>query len=357
MMMDYDVESTTSSESDFLSPPVRHKVPGREEKLPMSHDNSWLGARLSPIAFDDNDDDERVIRPYREALSESVLTERSALLAKVKPKDRSKIHPLWDDGNSFLVQSMQARDKAQGYFNWGNVVWVISGMHLLAIFIHDMYLWYLSIRQGYEVDVERWSIPWLSPSKIVLTRFGGFVPYRVLVYGEWWRLFSSVFISTSVTEWLLVVGSWQTLKAGGARPTRKWCYLYILSVFTGQLWTMAFDITGVAGGAAWGTSGVICAAGGAKPRQRFVLFMLAIAMILLSLVEPTNSVMGTIGSSFFGWSFFGLGWSRVVSKFDKDTVKPKGAARLLSFMALVKLWVIPLMFVAFRDPSIAVMML
>ena len=245
---------------------------------------------------------------------------------------------------------MYTEDQTRGLFHWGTVVWVLSGAHLLSMAIHDFYFWYLSYRQGIEIDVERWSLPWLSPSTVVLQRFGAFLPYRAIVYGQWWRMLTSVFMSTSVMEWLLVIWSWRALRWGGARPTRKWCYVYLLSVFTGQIWMMAFDLSGVAGAAAWGSSGVICAAGGAKPRQRFLLFMTAIAMVVVSLLEPTNSVMGTIGGSFFGWAYYGLGWSRVVSKMDKGTVKPKGMTRLLSGLALLKLWVVPLLFVAFREP-------
>jgi hypothetical protein len=342
-----DDSSIASSDSGYMSPfaPFRNtQVYGKSERLPADHDTSWIGARLSPIAFDEDDEDK--IAPYKQVL----VNERSALLGNIKPGDRSKIHPLWDDGNPLLLQSMYTEDQTRGLFHWGTVVWVLSGAHLLSMAIHDFYFWYLSYRQGIEIDVERWSLPWLSPSTVVLQRFGAFLPYRAIVYGQWWRMLTSVFMSTSVMEWLLVIWSWRALRWGGARPTRKWCYVYLLSVFTGQIWMMAFDLSGVAGAAAWGSSGVICAAGGAKPRQRFLLFMTAIAMVVVSLLEPTNSVMGTIGGSFFGWAYYGLGWSRVVSKMDKGTVKPKGMTRLLSGLALLKLWVVPLLFVAFREP-------
>lgn len=355
---DDDVLSTVSSESDFMSPfvPFREtQVTNRSEKLPVNHDTSWIGARLSPIAFDDDDDhdDDQIIAPYKQALifNDSMMNERSTLLSHIKPTDRSKIHPMWDEESPLVAQqhSLYAENKRTGAY-WGTIVWALSGIHLLAMGIHDVYLTYISYRQGIEVDIERWSLPWLSPSRIVLQRFGALVPYKALVDNQWWRMVSSIFMATSVAEWLLVFLSWRALRKGGARPTKVWSVLFLLSVFTGQLWMMAFDQFGVGGGAAWGTSGVMCAAGGAKPQQRFLLFMAAIGMVVLSLLEPNNSVVGTIGASFFGWSFYGLGWSRVVSKQDKGTVKPKGMIRLLSGLALLKLWVLPMLFVAFKDP-------
>ena len=349
--MDADAYSTSSGESDFNAHSVRyHNTPStrRNERLPISNDTSWIGARLSPIAFDE--DDEAKLAPYKQALNESIANERSALLRPVKRSDRSKIHPMWDDGDPLLLQTMISENQTRGLIHWGTVVGVLSGLQLLAVAMHDSYLYYLSYRLGYEVDVERWSLPWLSPSNAVLQRFGAFMPYQMLEYGQWWRMLTSAFMSTSVMEWLLVIWSWRALLWGGAKPTRKWCYVYLLAAFTGQIWMMAFDLSGVAGAATWGSSGVICAAGGAKPRQRFLLFMTAIAIVILAFLEPTNSVVGAIGGSFFGWTFYGLGWSRVVSKMDKGAVKPKGMLRLLSGLALLKLWVVPLLFVAYRAP-------
>jgi hypothetical protein len=351
--MDADYDSTSSDGSDFHTSfdPYRRSrdIIGRSDRLPVSHDTSWIGARVSPIAFDE--EDEEKLAPYKQALNDSMANERSALLGIIKRGDRSKIHPMWDDGNPLLFQTTDTDDRLRGFYHWGNVVLVISGSHLLAMAIHDFYVAYLSYRLGYDVDVERWSLPWLYPSTASLQRFGAFMPYQALEHAQWWRMLTSTFMSTSVAQWLLVLWSWRALQWGGARPTRKWCYLYLLAVFTGQIWMMAFDFYGIAGAATWGSSGVICAAGGARPKQRFMLFITAIVIIILSLVEPTNSVVGTIGGSFFGWTFYGLGWSSVVSKMDKGTVKPKGMLRLLSGLALLKLWVVPVLFVAFRAPQ------
>lgn len=119
---------------------------------------------------------------------------------------------------------------------------------------------------------------------------------------------------------------------------------------------MAFDSSGqTGGGAVWGTCGVICAVGGAKPGLRFILFLTAIVSVFVSLLAPTNSVMGAISGSFFGWSFYGLGWSPVVSKNDKDAVKPTRLTQAISCFVLIKLWAMPIIFMAFRDPVITLM--
>ena len=107
----------------------------------------------------------------------------------------------------------------------------------------------------------------------------------------------------------------------------RWPVIYILSAMTGQLWMMAFyqyydnysntidgtvddessniGITNniISGCTSWGTAGVLCATGMQYPERRFELFILAIIIILLNLFQPTSSVYGAIGATFFGWSF------------------------------------------------------
>jgi hypothetical protein len=69
---------------------------------------------------------------------------------------------------------------------------------------------------------------------------------------------------------------------------------------------------GVSGCSGWGTAGVLCAMGVLSPDRRFGLFVLAIAMVLVGLVDAwsyssaTGSVFGVIGASFFGWSWCGM---------------------------------------------------
>ena len=95
--------------------------------------------------------------------------------------------------------------------------------------------------------------------------------------------------------------------------------IYIVSVLTGQLWMMAFDVndptsamdhtsyllSSSSGGAAWGTCGCCTAMGIAQPPKRFLLFLTAIILVLLQWSQPyTSCYWGAIGASFFGWALY-----------------------------------------------------
>jgi hypothetical protein len=106
----------------------------------------------------------------------------------------------------------------------------------------------------------------------------------------------------------------------------SWPVVYIVSTLTGQLWMTAFEyrdnnaleeynaggstsgMATISGCTSWGTAGVLCAKGMQHPDKRFELFCLAIALVLLNLLQSTASVFGAIGSAFFGWTFAGM-WS------------------------------------------------
>jgi hypothetical protein len=99
-------------------------------------------------------------------------------------------------------------------------------------------------------------------------------------------------------------------------PWYEFVTVYVGSALTGQLWMWTYDTTenAVAGCVAWGTCGVLCAIGMAKPHYRFEAFVLASLLLLLSLFQrPYDSVLGTTGSAFFGWS---LGAAGLVNKIE-----------------------------------------
>ena len=52
---------------------------------------------------------------------------------------------------------------------------------------------------------------------------------------------------------------------------------------------------GVSGCASWGTCGVLCAIGVSQPHRRFILFLTAIALVLLDLAQPYSSAFGALG--------------------------------------------------------------
>ena len=109
----------------------------------------------------------------------------------------------------------------------------------------------------------------------------------------------------------------------------------------------AFDrFESVSGTASWGTSGILCAMGMARPDRRFVLFLSVILSVIASVIQPTSSVYGEIGGSFFGWAFnsVGLALSRVPEPKKDDDGKEK-ELNLFAALVLVGLWVLPIAYV------------
>lgn len=222
-----DENSANSIESDLFSRYDNfEKAEGIVDsfQLPINHDSSWIGARLSPIAFHDGNEERKTAKDRR-TIDYSSATERSSLLGKKSNPDR--LH-LWNDLNTSMQQSVRSSGIVN-VFQFINLVWLAAGFELLCMAMHDLYLFYLSYRQGSEIDVEKWTLPWISPSPITLQRFGAFIPYRVIVEYQLWRFLTSTLISTSFVEWILVLWSWKALH-WKARPTKVWSHIYILSV-------------------------------------------------------------------------------------------------------------------------------
>lgn len=284
----------------------------------------------------------------------------------------SMIHPLW---RSPRLQP-QENDSSTGkyFFFWGrrnaaatataygtassnvltlgNFLVTVSGLNLFAMGIYDVYEWYLlhSLDDGGDDDdvpSSAWSLPWLVPPRDTLLLFGALSPDRNSIgEGGGWRtnnyatyytgIFSSLLVSTSVVEWLLIAGAWRVLylsslskqkrNRGNSSAAREaaqaeaavvqppaWYELgviYLASAFTGQLWMWTYDTTEnlLLGCVAWGTCGVLTAAGMARPLHRFELFGVATMLLLLSLfLRPYASVFGSTGSAFFGWALGACG--------------------------------------------------
>ena len=359
-MMDYD-DSSASTASDFMSPfaALRATFPTKSPKvqsetLPARQDASLLDAGMSPIpaAFDDDDDgdqaDEEAIAPYRKALHESIdssfSNERTALLGHRK---RSKAHPSWDaEDVSQVTASTHATKASTPTCSWNVILYVLSGMQLACMALHDLYFWYLSYRLGLESSKSySWRLPWLTPSDGTLTRFGALIPWKV-IHGQAWRMVTSTFLSTSVVEYALICWAWHILRVGGSRPTLRWVPLYLMSAVTGQLWTIAWDPSSISGGSSWGTCGVLCAAGAAKARQRFLLFFVSIALTAVTSIDATGSSVGSIGSFAFGWAFYGVGQVLILRRDGETSSAPKGWIRMLSAIVLVSLWLVPLLWIS-----------
>jgi hypothetical protein len=375
MTMANDDSSVSSDDDDFMSPfaSLRATFPTpkcESETLVASKDSSFIGARMSPVVFDDDDDrneDRAFIAPFHRALHEppihsSFSNERTSLLGR-----RSVSRPtrtLVDEENVDNRQGQGTNDDTVSHnssckkpptrrWSWGMALCAISGIHLAFMALHDLYVWYLSYRLGNnrQEDVA-WRLPLLSPSTSTLVRFGALVPQKVL-HGQAWRMITSVCMSTSLVEYVVICGAWYALRFGGSSHSRHYTSswgLYLLSTVTGQLWTIAWDQSSISGGALWGTCGVLSAAGVATPRQRFQLLFISLSLFMTSMADmATNSFLGVLGSSTFGVASFGASADRVG---NEKVVVLKKPVRMLSWIVLVSLWLIPLLWIAIVDMEV-----
>lgn len=360
--MDDDGES--SSDDEFMSPfaSLRATFPTpkcESETLTARNDSSFIGARVSPVAFDDDDErneDRNVIAPFRKALNESIdsssfYNERTSLLGRRSVSKSAK--PSWDEEHACRNNDnddKSFKEEAPRY-SWDIVLCTISGFHLACMALHDSYVWYISYRLGRgDADVA-WRLPLLSPSIGTLTRFGAFVPWRVLD-GEAWRMITSVFMSSSLLQYACMCGAWYALRVRGSRPNFGWVLMFFMSTITGQLWAMAWEPYSVTGGASWGTCGILCAAVLPRPQKRFLLVVFWVLLFVISLIDTADSLMGTMGSSLFGCACYGIGYNLTFSK-DRAVVKPTTkSVHVLSAVVLVALiWLTPVLWIAFRNTS------
>jgi hypothetical protein len=89
--------------------------------------------------------------------------------------------------------------------------------------------------------------------------------------------------------------------------------------------------------------------GVSRPDRRFVLFLTAIVLLLLNVLQPTSSVFGAIGASFFGWSFYGVGGLGSEAVPLKDGAKKKRTClNWLAIVVVVKLWLIPILVILWK---------
>ena len=207
---------------------------------------------------------------------------------------------------------------------------------LFCVGLHDLFLAYIAMRRGITVS-ERlaWTLPWIGPTERSLLRFGAFCPERLLSFSsEYWRSLTSMFVTTSLVEWILLVWVWTRYlpspSSSASNPSWQlsWPIVYLLSALTGQLWMVAFDydnlgsslthdnyydyVPTLSGCAGWATAGVLCAIGIQKPHRRFPCFISAIAFVILHQCQTTGSVIGCSAAAFFGWAFSGI-WSPELS--------------------------------------------
>jgi hypothetical protein len=377
-MYNDSMDRSSEASSDFFSPtsfsslmfPRTSLLTATERddrQLPLHHDTSWIGARLSPICSfeneEDDDDDDRHTAVYHRALhlqEASFINEKSRLLRKgVDP--RSKIHPMWDtppgknnDNKKDTAHAATNRFCPWG-MNWGTFICIISGMYLTAMGCFDLYMLDQSKRSGSAEDFqnnrisnEAWMFPWLAPFPDTLLRFGALLPSKVFYAEEFWRILTSAVMPCSLVEWLLVVTSWRlVLLASPALPRHRWAGVYCLSTLTGQIWMLAWDPTALSGCVSWGTCAVLVSLGVVSPSRRLILHLKASALIVMVMLErPHNSVLGIVGSCFFGWAWTGANKMIKSGKPDYEESFVQQFQRWFCRAIAVSIIVVPMLWVA-----------
>lgn len=262
-------------------------------------DHTWIGARLSPIqSFDKEMDEERA-------------TERTRLV-------HSKIHPLW---NSPKPKQFGFQPKP---LRFGTLLVIFSGLHLLAMGIYDVYRSYWELRRGSTANamLHLWTLPYLIPPDSTLYIFGMLNPTTKSLVRRLLTTPVSCGTTTSVVAYFWLVASWRLLYISSRQIRRKrdtprrpppapwheFTLIYICSVLAGHLWLAVDQQVQYVGAATWGTSGVLCAAGMARPSHRFELFCLAaVALIGAALVRPYDSCYGSLGGALMGWALGATG--------------------------------------------------
>jgi hypothetical protein len=376
-MYNESIDRSSDASSDFFSPTsfssmmfprgtsLLTATERDDRQLPLHHDTSWIGARLSPICSfeneeDDDDDDDRHTAVYHRALQEtSFINERSRLL-RPGGDPRSKIHPLWDTppGDKTNNRNDTAHAATKRFcpwgMNWGTFICIISGMYLFVMGCFDFYLLDQSKQheraedmQNYRLSNEAWILPWVAPNPDTLLLFGALLPYKIFYAEEFWRLLTSAVMPCSLLEWLLVVTSWRlVLLASPLLPRYRWAGVYCLSTFTGQIWMLAWDPTALSGCVAWGTCAVLVSLGVVSPSRRLILHLTASALIILVMVEQHNSVLGAVGSCFFGWAWTGS--NKIKSeKSDYEESFARQFQRWSCLAIAVSIIVVPMLWVAF----------
>jgi hypothetical protein len=313
--------NSSGGSSEFFSP-ISLAFFGKDV-LPRSHDTSWIGARQSPIpSFDreeeeEEDDDEEADRAteiYHRALHESLeaaafVNERTSLLhhrRNVPGAARTTaapIHPLWDGATP---EERRGKQKSGCEFMWGDILIGLSGLHLAATSAYEVYLWQFDDSVGMVLTWMSLLRPRYSQTLLL---FGALDADRVLSYGEYWRLLSSLVVCPSLLEWLLILIGWSLVYHNRRQDSwlswHSWFGTWFGSAVAGLLWMMAWDlrIRPIVGCCLWGTGGVLTSVGIHRPEERWRhFFVCALAVAVSWWDQPCNSVYGVVGATFFGWA-------------------------------------------------------
>lgn len=380
--------------------------------LPRLHDTSWIGARLSPIRSFDNDDDEHSNSSvddeengYHKSSIKVALQYDDPTLSKRNLSNNHYLHHQYPSEHSTLLQpppnirstatSFHPRYTAEIPLSTTSS-WLFPsrirlkgfGVRICSLsLVHLIIMLYCSWRSGHSAaEVETTERPWYSiffpyvwwrPNDDTLMRLGAFSSSSIIMSQSYWRMATAIFMSTSMGEWTIVCFVWSFVLSSTQQQEQKRklsrslqysqtqiFVIYLTSVVTGELWTLAWDDSAIVrytirgeedgrsgaltGCISWGTCGVLCATGILQPHRRLALFSCAILLTAGAwFQQPYNCLLGTLGGSYFGW---GLAAANVIgNKYQAPRESSEIMQRKREWWSAtfaIFIWVFPLMWIA-----------
>ena len=307
-----------------------------------------------------DDEDDILIAPYRRPLRDRpFVTERSSLLRGTPPGlstndppsttstpsgsyrtngtvNGNPIHPSWGQSDGGPTDNSTASSGVRSTGGWLDVVWIASGIQLVCVGVHDIFIGYLWYRLNKGTEPVGWQVPLFVPPEDSLLLFGAFSRTAIIDKNQWWRVPTSVFLSSSVAEWLLGLCAWTNLKHGTTWGSSGVLILsaYIGFVLFGQAMILLFGIDATTGCVSFGTAGVLCVVGDGSTtyvtlqRSRVVSFLCSMGFLLLAVLAENDQGHGSV-VAVFGTSLLGVvlraatkAWSR-----PKDRKSALGRAR------------------------------
>ena len=359
-----------SDSSEFFSPisisffQPSNKAKATPERLPPLHDTSWIGARLSPIrSFDNDHEDDDSLEQIATALKYNdhmPVNEKTVLLRPMQ--GGVTFHPRYTEPPPSTTKSLCWTPKIPHPFGAGRLVCALSGAFLIAQITESLWrieqpadmedLSYMALLVMYLHNLSTWFWQPAMGDDYVWTHFA---LSTSTPHASYWCMATSLFMATTIGEWLLVYMAWTILGCNHRLlSNRQLIFLFVTSAFTGQLWMLAWEPNPavLTGCLSWGTCGVLCGAGIVQPYKRFLYFMVAIGLTANACLQrPYNSVLGTLGGSYFGWALAAAGLVapehvtipiRTVELTHEQQLHQWRCATAAIFM-----WVLPVLWIAF----------
>ena len=399
-----DAHSSASSEFfspislSFFQPTSNVSADTPNRSLPPLHDTSWIGARLSPIrsfdketVHDDSSSDSLEGALRKSALLHSqqqpswssshvaAASETTRLIRNHRGPTHTKFptfHPRYhfdnnDNDETAATTLPPHRIKTQlSSVIIGRSLCILSALELLLVTI-------LSPHNDNDCSnaPSWWWWPIIFSCRLSNTARPNTLalePAAVLQDYQYWRLATSLVLSTTLLEWACVSACWclllllllRTSSSKTLIPPWIVVAVYLASAVTGQLWVLALESnnnnsnnnSSSVGCFSWGTAGVLCATGWRLPAVRLPTFVLAAALTVLAWwLQPYNSVYGVLGGAVLGWVVEAADWlpagsSRGMILVTKTTQSREERIRQWTCGTIaIFLWVAPVIWIALSD--------